>query len=415
MNMQFEINGFIFDGTTSKRSDAKISINPAEISLSIIGSDGESVIFKNPAITKISSRLGNSARYIEIENLGRFETKDNDRVDNLESLLFKNEKSKLVHKLESNLFLIIIALFVTIGFTGATIKWGIPALADHIVEVMPERTSDLIGTKILETLDKKVFQPSSLSDARQKELQNKFNLVLKKLGSSDKNYEFRFRNAEKSIGPNALAFPSGVIIMTDQLVELSDNDKQLMGILAHEIGHLDGQHSLRQLVRGSIITFLVAFISGDISGASSTLITAPVVLLELSYSRQFEVEADSYALAYFECDIEGLKAMAQFFNTLDESLFDDNVNDVSKDEVSNPNNELSGANNSNPVIQEDSNAIAEDKFIKDEIVEGPEGKPAEGKIEENKNDKSLLDFLSSHPASSDRADFFLNHIRTKCQ
>ena len=203
--------------------------------------------------------------------------------------------------------------------------------------------------------------------------------------------------------------------MTDQLVELSDNDKQLMGIMAHEIGHLDGQHSLRQLVRGSIITFLVAFISGDISGASSTLITAPVVLLELSYSRQFEVEADSYALAYFECDIEGLKAMAQFFNTLDESLFDDNVNDAYKEEIHNPSNELNDANNSTEATQEDSNAIIEDKLIKDEIVEITEDKASKEKVEENKKDKSLLDFLSSHPASSDRADFFLNHIRTKCQ
>src|SRR2546426_7673245 len=43
--------------------------------------------------------------------------------------------------------------------------------------------------------------------------------------------EFR---ASRIIGPNAFALPSGIIVVTDQLVRLARNDEQVLAVLAHE-------------------------------------------------------------------------------------------------------------------------------------------------------------------------------------
>jgi len=389
INRQITIEGLLFDGNTSKSVDATLSVNQG--GLITLEADGKR---QSPVISNISARLGSSARYIDIENLGRFETRDNDKVDLLSEILFANNKSTILHTLESNLLLIIIAVIVTIGFTGATIKWGIPTLADYIVEVMPDKTNDLIGDAITEKIEDRWFNVSTLEQARQNELHDKFNQVLKKLGSENKGYVFKLKDAQNSVGANALAFPSGLIIMTDQLVKLADNDDQLMGIMAHEIGHLDAEHSLRQIVRGSIITFLVAFISGDISGASSTLITAPVALLELSYSREFETEADGYALRYFDCNIEGINSMANFFGKLENAYRFDSSSDSSEPTQENsnefPEKDVNGSeiNNSNDQVTEDILAEEEPGFDSD--------------------------FLSTHPGSGKRKAFFNEHIKSHC-
>ena len=43
------------------------------------------------------------------------------------------------------------------------------------------------------------------------------------------------------------------------------------------------------------------------------MLAAPVGILHLSYSREFDSDADSYALRYLGCDKEALALMADFF------------------------------------------------------------------------------------------------------
>ena len=52
-----------------------------------------------------------------------------------------------------------------------------------------------------------------------------------------------FRDGGK-FGANAFALPSGKIIVTDQLASLL-NDEQIVGVLAHELGHVVYRHGMR--------------------------------------------------------------------------------------------------------------------------------------------------------------------------
>jgi Zn-dependent protease with chaperone function len=86
--------------------------------------------------------------------------------------------------------------------------------------------------------------------------------------------------------------------MTDELVVASENDDELVAILAHEIGHLEHRHSIRMAMQSSAVALIIAAISGDVVSSSSLLVALPTVLIHSSYSQEFETEADDYAWHY---------------------------------------------------------------------------------------------------------------------
>ena len=85
------------------------------------------------------------------------------------------------------------------------------------------------------------------------------------------------------------------MIFTDQLVTLAERDEELLGVLAHEIGHIERRHGLRQVLQGSALGLLAMTVTGDLSSVSSLVASIPLILTQLGYSRDFEHEADRFA------------------------------------------------------------------------------------------------------------------------
>jgi Zn-dependent protease with chaperone function len=106
-------------------------------------------------------------------------------------------------------------------------------------------------------------------------------------------YQLEFRHGGM-IGANAFALPSGIIVMTDELVDISKSDDELVAVLAHEIGHVRGRHALRQMLQAAGVSSLAFALLGDVSSISGILSAAPA-LLHAKYSRDFEREADVFA------------------------------------------------------------------------------------------------------------------------
>jgi predicted Zn-dependent protease len=103
-----------------------------------------------------------------------------------------------------------------------------------------------------------------------------------------------FRHSEL-LGPNAFALPGGVVVMTDQLVELAGSEEEILAVLAHEIGHVEERHSLRQVLQSSGIALLAATVTADAATVSTAVAGLPVILAQTSYSRGFETVADEFA------------------------------------------------------------------------------------------------------------------------
>jgi predicted Zn-dependent protease len=94
--------------------------------------------------------------------------------------------------------------------------------------------------------------------------------------------------------PNAMALPGGLILVTDELLKEAQSENEISMVLAHEVGHFTLRHHLRRVGRSLVLPTLSALVFGDAS--VSALVTQSSALVELSYSRNEELAADSFAL-----------------------------------------------------------------------------------------------------------------------
>ena len=166
---------------------------------------------------------------------------------------------------------------------------GIPALAGRVAIAIPESASQSIGDQTLAMLDADALQPSGIPEARQRQITVAFERLLPRTNSVEYGLVFR---ASDEIGANAMALPSGTIVVTDALVMLATHDDELLGVLAHEAGHVDDRHGLRLAVQSSALAAMMFWLAGDLG---SIMAVAPTALLNAKYSRDFEREADVYA------------------------------------------------------------------------------------------------------------------------
>lgn len=101
--------------------------------------------------------------------------------------------------------------------------------------------------------------------------------------------------------------------MTDQLVMLARNDEAVLGVLGHELGHLQRRHTLRRMLQAAGTGVIVNLWMGDVS---SLLATIPTILLDSKYSRDFEREADQYGIDMMRANGIPMEPMAQLFEKM---------------------------------------------------------------------------------------------------
>jgi len=250
---------------------------------------------------EISDRIGNIARRISFADGAVFETHDNDAVDAAldaaRDVVGLRHGSGLVHWLESRWHVALASVAGVVVISAAFLIWGVPAIANWAAGVMPASMDQAIGSGTLDVLDRVAFEPSNLPKARQRELETLFTRMTAPLDDGH-DYELELRDGG-GLGANAFALPSGIVVMTDQLVALSKSDDELRAVLAHEIGHVRGRHALRHLLQAAGITAIATALLGDVSSISGILSAAPA-LLDAKNSRDFETEADNFARQWLQ-------------------------------------------------------------------------------------------------------------------
>lgn len=286
-----ELAGRYFDGRTSAPVTAKLRIDEMGF-VRIVDLDAIPPVAI--AQLNISARIGNIPRILRFPNGAQFETDRNDLVDQILIRFALSKPNSILHRLESNLRLAALALAMLAGLSWLTIQFGVPLFAKYIAFSVSPETAALIGQGTLDVLDKSIFEPSELAESRQQRLQKRFKALVA-LQQDAYAYELLFRVGGK-IGPNAFALPSGAVVMTDELVQLTHNDDELLTVLAHEIGHTQQRHGLRHVLQTSVMFLIVTALTGDVSQASGLVATLPTALIDAQYSQTFEREADNHAL-----------------------------------------------------------------------------------------------------------------------
>jgi Zn-dependent protease with chaperone function len=258
---------------------------------------GEILLRQNTFSARVSDRLADTPRFLTFPDGTVLETDDNSAVDNY---LKKNKRgswTRWIHLLESRKRYVFAAGILLVLIGVGMVKYGVPAAARVITSHLPISLFNSADRQVLDLLDRMVFKTSELSESTENRVRSHFSDTL--ASKAPLRIQLLFRKGG-ILGPNAFALPGGTIVFTDELVHLAEHDDELLGILAHEIGHVFHQHAMRRMVQSSMISFAFLAITGDASGISEIFLGLPVVLTELAYSRRFERDADAYAMDYLK-------------------------------------------------------------------------------------------------------------------
>lgn len=349
-----------YDGLISKPHQAEMSpIDPHSVLIQFHDSALRKYSFHTDQMTLIGA-LGKRNPVIELDNDARIEFLTEEVPDwlNLES----KSLSKKIWILEKSPSLIIFSVIFVVALAFSIVKWGVPYTAKIVAMQLPSDTLYKIGDQAETYVLEQWTKPSHLPKGQQDQIKVQY---LEKIADG-RPAKLIFREGGE-LSANAVALPNNTIIVTDELVELAHSDQEILGVLAHEQGHLVQRHSLQQGLSSLGLSVLYIAITGDSTDLMTTL---PLAVVGAGYSRKFEKEADLYALNLM--DRKGIE-VAHFANFL-QRLNDDAQAHENQDKAeSKPASESTGTKQ---VPKKDRN----DKHVALDI----------------------LDALASHPATEER-------------
>jgi Zn-dependent protease with chaperone function len=242
---------------------------------------------------RITPRLGNTPRTIAFADGAQLVIADADDLDAL--FPSRDRVQSWVDRLERHGKVVASALVICLVGAVALFELGLPWLAERVAMRLPTGIERRLGDEVLNNLDRFALRPSALPPTRQDELIRAFDGLAAGLPDAADD-RVLFRDAP-AIGANAFALPGGAIVVTDQLVKLFDDDREFLAVVAHELGHEQHRHMLRQALQGSAVAVVAALFAGDVSSAGAVVVAVPTFLLDGHYSRGFESEADESAFA----------------------------------------------------------------------------------------------------------------------
>ncbi|SDI16836.1 M48 family metallopeptidase [Propionivibrio dicarboxylicus] len=276
--------GDYYDGRSTRRR--RVTLDHDRGFLQVRGDDVERR--EALAALRLSEPMGAAPRLVTFSDGAFCEIRDHAGLQRL--LAETGHRDACVVRWQFSVRWIAVASLFCLAALFAAYRWGLPWVSARVADALPDSVAETVSDRVLAVLDERYLAPSRLPEARQAAIAARFS-ALAMPGEPVARAHLVFR-ANRAMSANALALPSGTIILTDDLVALARRDNELMAVLAHELGHVEERHGLRQAVQSTLVGLLAAWFLGDVS---SVVAAAPAVLLEAKYSRDAEREADLFA------------------------------------------------------------------------------------------------------------------------
>ena len=298
-----QIAAWYFDGRSSRRHAVTLEVHDGVAVVS-----GEAERSCPIGQLRVSERLNRAARKVSFADGAYLEVRDRESFAAL--LHATGHRDGAVVRVQQNWRATLAATAGLILLVAVSYLYLLPLAAGVAARALPVSVDRQVGSGTLQFLDQHLLSPTGLPTARQKSIISRFAAMTTPVPDAP-SYEIVFRKS--SIGPNAFALPSGTIVVTDELVALLDDDDALMGVLAHELGHVHQRHMMRRLLLSSAVGAVATVLFGDVS---AVLASVPAVLVDMKYSRDFEREADDYAIDMFRANGLPRQKLASVFEKL---------------------------------------------------------------------------------------------------
>jgi beta-barrel assembly-enhancing protease len=115
---------------------------------------------------------------------------------------------------------------------------------------------------------------------------------------------------------NAFALPDGSIVVYTGIIDSMKDYEELAGLIGHEVAHVNHRHSMKMLCRNLSGYLFISAILGDANGVMAVLGENVNTLQSLSFSREFEREADTEGFKIVTSNEVNPKGMSTLFKRL---------------------------------------------------------------------------------------------------
>lgn len=301
------LNAHWFDGSSTRARPVKVQITPStggpDLSLRALD-NGQALELTHAQVGWPERWSAGRAPTRVVVDLGPHGSLQIDDPATWQAMVTQaGRRPPLAERMQTQFRILLMVLLVAGVGIWAFYRWGTPWAATQLARFVPLAWEQTLTEQAMQQLDADYLEPSKLAPKRQAELRGGFARLAALVGPDLQRYpgyappltlEFR-----SGMPANAFALPGGTIVMTDALVERAEQtggtgDTALLGVLAHEIGHVAHRHSTRMLVEQGVLNVGLGLALGDVSSIvsfSSSLLTG------LAYRRNHETEADCYAAA----------------------------------------------------------------------------------------------------------------------
>lgn len=290
--------GIFFDGKTSARHDVTVTLGAG----SLVISDLAGNVLANWPYSEIEPltapdkvlRVGRRGNPL-LERLEIFDADFAHAVDiqavhiDRTGTIQRRQRSRVIGwTMAATVSLLLVAYF------------GIPALAQRIAPLLPvaieRKLGDAVDMQMRSMLD--TGKGAATFECGQADSEKAGRAALDKMIR-------RLEAAAALPGPlrsavvrkddaNAFALPGGKIYVFRGLIDKAQNADEVAGVIAHEIGHVAHLDGTKAVLQAGGLSFLFGMLLGDFVGGGAVVIAARTVL-QSSYSREAETQADAYA------------------------------------------------------------------------------------------------------------------------
>jgi beta-barrel assembly-enhancing protease len=283
------LRGAYFDGESTKPAKVEIKVTPLFLLVHLPGESEEVLKWEHdkihiqeiPGSSKIAVNFGDFPyQSIEVEKEDLFDVVG---VVNPLAPYLKSTQKRILSNTTKWLLSFLLVL-VSIGLIIYFLL--IPVATNIMVSLIPIETEIELGKKMAESMlaEEKI-------DKEKSELLNQF---YKSIKTSSK-YPIRISVVDSDI-KNAFAIPGGQIVVYTGLLNEMKHYPELVALLGHEKAHVDERHSLRSMAKSLGLYIVVSLVVQDVNGVMAVILENASKLQQLSYSREFENEADDLGL-----------------------------------------------------------------------------------------------------------------------
>jgi len=280
--MKKRTTGVFFDGVSAIPQEIELLLDTEKNSFVFENKDNEQFFWE---LSDITFEVKAQKMYLEYGNdpIQNIKISDGDFIEFItiyrkkignkgwyQSLMDMGIKAHIV-------FTVFIFAIIGLGYF-----YAIPWVAEKSVIIIPEEYDSHLGTTFFE--ENTFFHDVDVKKTRAlNSFANELHL------KNTKKLKFTVLNSPTV---NAFALPDGNIVVFSGILDKMKNYDELVGLIGHEVAHVNNRHSMKMLCRNLSGYLFVSAILGDANGVMATIGDNVNSLQSLSYSRNFEHEAD---------------------------------------------------------------------------------------------------------------------------